>query len=110
MALVFLCLMMYNKNYFYKLRRPSEKLFAEVVEYRWEKGPMRNDYTKLCYPYVRISGKEESSLVKLSYANNHSEPFKIGEVVEVFWHEKTLLYYHACETGFMKFIPAFKKE
>ncbi len=100
-----LSLMVYNKKHFYKIRSSSEILQAEVIEFRWEKGPIRNDYTKLCYPYVRILQGGNTSLIKLRFANNSSAPFEIGEVIDVFWHDNTLLYYHACDNGLMKFIP-----
>jgi hypothetical protein len=44
----------HKKIKFIKTRDASKKLIAEVIEYKSEKGPMRNDYTLLKYPYVRI--------------------------------------------------------
>ncbi|ALI98313.1 hypothetical protein [Rufibacter tibetensis] len=103
-------LMLYDKKHFYKIRSSSEILQAEVIEFRWERGPFRNDYTKLCYSYVRILQERNVGLVKLKYANNKSEPFEIGEVIDVFWHNNSLLYYRAFDTGWMKFIPVLREE
>tara|TARA_R110002167_G_scaffold351737_1_gene564356 strand:+ start:4658 stop:5020 length:363 start_codon:yes stop_codon:yes gene_type:complete len=89
-----------------KLRNSSKKIHAEVAEYRREKGPMRNDYTFLNYPYVRIeTKKDEYILVKLSFANNANKPFYIGEKISVFWNNDYLLYWNAYENGLYKYLP-----
>ena len=75
---------------------------------------MRNDYTLLNYPYVRVDLKEGGYVVrKLSYANNYSEPFEIGEQISVFWNDDYLLYWNTYDRGFYKYFPEnwrFKKQ
>ena len=89
-----------------KLRNKSKKINAEVIEYRREKGAMRNDYTLLNYPYVRIeTEKNEHILVKLRFANNSSKPFKIGKKIFVFWNTSDLLYWNAYDKGLYKYLP-----
>lgn len=89
------------------MRAGKEKLKAEVVEYRNEKSPMRNDYTQIPYPYVRIrTDRQGEKLVKLKYANSLYKPFKIGEEVEVFWYAGVLYFWHTYDKGITKFLPA----
>ena len=95
-----------SKIKYTKMRNNSEKIYAEVIEYKREKGPMRNDYTLLNYPYVRIDLKEGGYIVrKLRYANNYNEPFKIGEKISVFWNDDYLLYWNTYDKGFYKYFP-----
>jgi len=102
-----------TKIKYIKLRNNSEKINAEVIQYKKEKGPMKNDYTLLNYPYVRIDLKEGGYMIrKLSYANNYNEPFKIGEQIPVFWNNDYLLYWSTYDKGFYKYFPEnwqFKK-
>lgn len=77
---------------------------AEVVEYRYHKSPMRNDYTQMTYPYVKIN-EESERLIKLKYASSGSKPFKIGEQVDVFWYAGVLYFWHAYDRGINKFLP-----
>ncbi|WP_348739208.1 hypothetical protein [Tenacibaculum sp. 190524A02b] len=88
------------------MRNNSKKIYAEVVEYRKEKGSMRNDYTLLNYPYVKIeTEKGEYIVVKLRFADNSSKPFKIGEKIVVFWYMDDLLYWNAYDNGLYKYLP-----
>lgn len=87
-------------------RNNSRRIHAEVAEFRREKGPKRNDFTLLEYPYVRIETKKDAYiLVKLRYANNANRPFYIGEKISVFWHNDYLLYWNAYENGIYKYLP-----
>lgn len=96
----------HSKIKFVKQRESNRKLSAEVIEYRKEKSPMRNDYTRIPYPYVRIIDEEVSSeLIKLKYSNSFKNPFQISDIVEVFWHEGTLFYWNAYDEGIMKYFP-----
>lgn len=109
--IVLLLSIIHKKTQFIKTRRASEKLTAEIIEYRSERGPMRNDYTLLEYPYVRI-GAYDTNLIKLKYANNTSRPFEIGERVSVFWYEDDLMCWDALDRGLYKYLPErwnFKK-
>ena len=104
-VLIFLNLT-YSKIKLLKIRDNSKKIIAELVEYREEKSSMRNDYTLLNYPYVRIKTENnEFRVVKLSYANNYSEPFKIGEKIPVFWYSDKLIYWNVYDKGVYKYLP-----
>lgn len=89
------------------MRNESKKIIAEVLEYRKEKGPMRNDYTELEYPYVKIDSdnKDEYSIRKLRYADNYKRAFYIGQKINVFWYNNDLLYWETYDNGIYKFIP-----
>ena len=105
LIIVFLFITNSKINYL-KLRNNSKKINAKVVEYRKEKGPMRNDYTLLNYPYVRIDLEDGSYILqKLSYADNYSQPFQIGEEIPVFWNNEHLLYWNTYDKGFFKYFP-----
>lgn len=96
----------YNKIKYTKLRNNSKKIKATIFEYRKEKGPFRNDFTLLNYPYVKIDlDNNEYIIQKLSYADNYSSPFMIGEQVYVFWYEDKLLYWNAYDRGIYKYFP-----
>ena len=103
-ALLFL---MNSKIKFVNLRNDSKKISAEVVEYRRERNTsIRNDYTMVNYPYVRIEvGHNETIIVKLRYAGNSNNLFWIGEKINVFWHEEKLLYWDTYNKGFYKYFP-----
>ncbi len=89
-----------------KARNKSKKIIAEVGEYRKEKGPMRNDFTLLNYPYVWIEVKnDEYKLFKLNYANNGTKPFYIGEKIPVFWQNDLLIYWDVYDKGIYKYLP-----
>jgi len=95
-----------SKIDFIKNRAGCEKIVAEVMEYRKEKSPMRNDYTMLEYSYVKInSGSDGYILRKLRYAHNWGRSFKIGEFVDVFWLGGDLLYWNAFNNGVYKYLP-----
>ena len=99
-------IMIQSKINFIKSRNSSEKILAEVVEYRTEKGPMRNDYSQMEYPYVRIDlESDEYILQKLRYANNISRSFKKGQQIHVFWNGNDLLYWDSYNKGFFKHLP-----
>jgi hypothetical protein len=97
-----------SKMHFLNLREGSEKIKAEVVEYRKEKVPVHNDYTTLNYPYVKIlsDGPDQGKVRRLRYATNWSKPFKIGQTIYVFWNSGELLYWNAMENGIEKYLPA----
>ena len=97
--------MTYHKIEFMKIRSTSKKISAVVIEYKKEKGPMRNDYTPLNYPYVKLDSDNNNLIVKLRYANNLFEPFDIDEKIAVFWHEDDLLYWDAYNRGLNKYLP-----
>ena len=52
--IIFLLFISNDKIQFLKARTLAEKISATVIEYRLEKGSLRNDYTKLDYPYVKL--------------------------------------------------------
>ncbi|MEW7280054.1 hypothetical protein ABW636_15780 [Aquimarina sp. 2201CG1-2-11] len=92
--------------YFAKIRSGAEKIEAEVIKYVKEKGPMRNDYTRLYYPYVKIDlENDEYAIRKLRYADSSSKPFKIGEKIHVFWYNNDLLYWDTYNRGLYKLLP-----
>ena len=95
----------YTKIEFIKIRTDSKKISAEVIEYRREKGPMRNDYTKLDYPYVKILDNNEYTIKKLKYATSGNRPFEIGQKIDVFWYGNDLLYWNAYDNGINKYLP-----
>ena len=107
-AIFFLLVKLNAKMHFLGLREGSEKIKAEVVEYRKEKGPIRNDYTMLNYPYVKIltDGPDEGKIRRLRYATNWSKAFKVGQTVHVFWNAGELLYWDAMDKGIEKFLPS----
>ena len=98
----------FQKRSFLDSRDRSAKIIAEVIQYRAEKAPMRNDYTQLYYPYVRIlsEGVDLGKVVRLKFANSWRKPFDIGEKVEVFWSGGELFYWSAFDRGIRKYIPA----
>lgn len=111
--MLILFILINSKIKFLKLRDNSKEIIAEVVEYRKERNPIRNDYTRLNYPYVKIVTVEnESIFVKLKYADNFKKSFKIGSKISVFWNENDLLYWNAFDKGLYKYLPSnwkFKK-
>ncbi|UTW67042.1 hypothetical protein KFE94_02705 [bacterium SCSIO 12643] len=78
---------------------------ARVVEYRKEKVPIRNDYTRMDYPFVVLLPDRDRIIRKLRYANSWSKPFEIGEEIDVFFNENDLLYWDAYEQGIYKYMP-----
>lgn len=105
-GIIILGILSYHKYSFLGKRKIAKKRIAEVIEYRKEKGPFRSDYTKLFYPYVKIKNNQgHSSIIKLSYANNLTKPFYIGEKIDVFFDGNDLLYWHGFSKGVYKFIP-----
>ena len=67
---------------------------------------MRNDYTELDYPYVKIDlENNQHTIRKLKYANSWNKPFKIGQKVDVFWYGNDLLYWNAYNNGINKYLP-----
>ncbi|MCC4212030.1 hypothetical protein [Leeuwenhoekiella parthenopeia] len=105
--LIFILFLIHSKIKFLELRDGSKKLKATVVEYSKERGSMRNDYTLLNYPYLRIL-LDDAYYVKqkLRYANNWNKPFEIGQEIDVFWLGSDLLYWDAYDTGFYNYLPS----
>lgn len=96
-----------SKISFIKKRAKALKIEAEVVEYRWERSSMRNDNSKLNYPYVKITSEDGDYVIKkLHYANNWSKSFEIGQRIYVFWKDNKLLYWEAMDKGFMSIFPS----
>lgn len=95
----------YSKIRHITLRNNSKKISAVVVEYRREKAPIRNDYSRLNYPYVRIETEQDCKIVKLRFADSFSKPFEIGEQIFVFWNGNDLLYWDAYEKGLYQYLP-----
>lgn len=89
-----------------EIRSKAKKISAEVVEYRKERVQMRNDYTELNYPYVKIDlDNGECTIKKLRYANSWNQPIEIGQQVDVFWYGGELLLWNAYDSGFYKLLP-----
>lgn len=86
------------------MREGCSPINAKVIEYRNEKGPMRNDFTKLPYPYVAIND-DMSRLFKVKYASSGSHPFKINQHIKVFWFSGTLYYWETFDGSFYKYVP-----
>ena len=94
------------KIQFINARKKSKKITATVIEYGYEKGPLRNDYTMLYYPYVKLDLPDiEYRKIKLRYADNKNKPFKIGEKIDVFWYGNDLAYWNTYDKGFSKLLP-----
>ena len=73
-------------------RKNSKKLKATVIEYRKERiKAIRNDFTKIEYPYVKIKEDNNTKLICLRNASSSKRYYQIGEEVEVFWHDEKLL-------------------
>jgi len=107
MIIVFFLVFTSTKMSFFKKRKNSLKIEEEVIKYQLEKSTMRNDYTKLKYPYVKIKSTDgRHTIEKLHYANNWSESFKIGEKINVFWSGDKLLYWNAMDKGYMSIFPS----
>jgi hypothetical protein len=107
-ATIFFLIKVNAKVHFLNLRDGSEKIKAQVIEYRKEKGPIRNDYTMLNYPYVKIltDGPDQGKVRRLRYATNWSKQFKIGQTIHVFRNSGELLYWDAMEEGIKKYLPS----
>jgi len=72
-----------EKSRFLKIRNSSTKTSAKIIEFRKEKiKSLRNDYTKIYYPYISINN--ETELHRLSNANSWGKKYKINETIEVF--------------------------
>ena len=73
----------FEKSRFLKIRNSSTKTSAKIIEFRKEKiQSLRNDYTKIYYPYISINN--ETELHRLSNANSWMKKYKINETIEVF--------------------------
>lgn len=94
----------YEKVRYLKIKKESKKLSAKIILYKKEKGRMRNNYTKLYFPYVEITNSE--TIIKLHSANSATKDFKIGEIVDVFWYKNELLLWNEYERGFYKYLPS----
>jgi hypothetical protein len=82
-------------------------LEAEVIEYRKEKVNIRNDYTRIYYPYARILNDEQhfGKNMLVRYANSWYKPFKIEERINVFWNNGELFYWNAMDHGIDSILP-----
>lgn len=103
--LVVLLFMIHAKIKFTTIRNNSIKVRARVVEYRKEKVPIRNDYTRMDYPFVVLLPDRDRIIRKLRYANSWNKPFEIGEEIDVFFNENDLLYWDTYEQGVYKYMP-----
>lgn len=92
-----------SKIDFTAMKKGKTPIKATVIEYRKRKSPMRNDYSKIPYPYVQIQHRYKN-LTKLKYANSLFKPFKISEEVEVFLYNGTLYYWNAYDKGILKYL------
>ena len=112
-ALVFICIKLEDKIDFLEMRARSEKIEAEVIDFRQEKKErMRNDYVINTYIYVKIlsEGPNQGKERRLQYAYplsglNLSWPFKIGETIDVFWSGGELFYWNAMDKGVARYLP-----
>lgn len=103
---VYIAMQWRGKVKFYKMRKGKTLILAEVAEFRDEKSPMRNDYTKIPYPYVRLLSEDGTEkIVKLKYSNSLSTPFTLGDFVEVFWYGGTLYFWNAYDFGLTRYLP-----
>jgi len=95
-----------EKIEYYETRSKSKQLSVIVAEYRKERVSIRNDFTELEYPYVRIDLDDgEFILRKLSHANSFGKSFKIGQRIDVFWYGSDLLLWNAYDNGLYKYLP-----
>ena len=90
---VFVLMHYASKADYHRRRARAQKLQATVIENRWEKGPMRGDYTQLAYAYVELTDNPGRGLIKLHYASSGGPKFSVGETVEVFWGDRGELWY-----------------
>lgn len=105
--LIIFLLLIKGKVTYLESRSGATKIRAELYEYRKEKGPMRNDYTLLDYPYVKIQLDDGDYVIKkLKYANSLGKNFEIGEKIDVFWYGNDLLYWNAYDNGIYRYIPS----
>lgn len=89
------------------IRQGRKKMNARVIMYKKEKVPMRNDFTKISYPYVEILNSEKHpNVIKIRYANSWSKPFKLGQKIAVFFYAGELMYWHAYDRGYSKYLPS----
>ena len=105
LVILFILFHWYSKVKFCERKHEKEFFIAEVIEYRNEKISIRNDYTKIPYPYVRTN-KDNPSLTRVKYAKSGSLPFEIGENIDVFWEGDVLYYWSAYDIGLYKFLPS----
>ncbi|MEQ9424608.1 MAG: hypothetical protein RJQ09_09340 [Cyclobacteriaceae bacterium] len=103
--LIFILFQANNKIHFISLRKNSKKLRAKVVEYRKEKVPIRNDFTRIDYPFVVILSETQPIIRKLRYSSSWRRPFRVGDEIDVFFNGSDLLYWNAFDKGLNKFLP-----
>lgn len=99
-------LLIRSKVAFMRSRARAGKLRARVVEYRRDKVPIRNDFTKIDYPYVILLSDNTRTALKLRYASSWKRDFDIGEEIDVFYHAGELLYWHAYDKGIYRYLPS----
>lgn len=96
-----------SKIEFLSQRNKSKMIEAEVVEYRKEKVPFRNNFARIDYPFVKILTSEigDGRIYKLRYADSWNRTFKIGEHIQVFWLNGELMYWNAMDKGIDRILP-----
>ena len=96
----------FEKSRFLKIRNSSTKTSAKIIEFRKEKiKSLRNDYTKIYYPYISINN--ETELHRLSNANSWGQKYKINETIEVFNYGDKWIDWNTYNKGFYKLIPHY---
>ncbi len=96
-----------SKIEFLEIRKDKVKIKAKVIEYRKSEVPIRNDFTKISYPYVELSTSQEHyDLVKLRHTSSWQKPFAVGQEVDVFFYADDLLYWNAYDYGYTKYLPS----
>ena len=97
----------FEKSRFLKIRNSSTKTSAKIIEFRKEKiQSLRNDYTKIYYPYISINN--ETELHRLSNANSWGKKYKINETIEVFNYGDKWIDWNTYNKGFYKLIPHYQ--
>jgi hypothetical protein len=98
-----------EKSRFLKVRNTRTKLTAIVLGYRTGKKfpEQRKDYTMADFPDVQIlsEGPDQYKKALLKYPTQILKPFKIGQVISVFWHGGELYYWHAYTRGLNRYLP-----
>ena len=95
-----------EKSRFLRKRNSSTKKNAKIIEFRKEKiQSLRNDYTKIYYPYISINN--ETELHRLSNANSWIKKYKINETIEVFNYGDKWIDWNTYNKGFYKLIPHY---
>ena len=92
--------------YFPRSSPVGNSFSLSIIEFRKEKiQSLRNDYTKIYYPYISINN--ETEIHRLSNANSWSKKYKINETIEVFNYGDKWIDWNTYNKGFYKLIPNF---